>query len=693
MKSKPDTNIRVHGTYFSVGLVFVLLIISLQFLLWLYWVKELEPRLLREAESQANVLAHSQSVRLADALLVKDAAQRLRVLRETLGEILLFTEPETNVPLFLGLELEIDYDVVSAPPGSLNLSAGKTQWCDCFRSEVALYSSASDELVGIARFHVSDSFFQRLSGDVKTTLFGQSHLATLLLIFVCGVLMVLIKAINRSRQQAETASRAKSAFLANMSHELRTPLNSIIGFSELMSLDPDFLPKHRENLSIINRSGEYLLELINDVLELSRIEADCKTFAKTSFDLYDTMDKVAEMIRPRLAKNNLQFVFEIAEDVPRYIKTDERKLRQVLLNLLGNAVKFTEEGGVSLRVRPGGGVQGENKNMNITELLFEVEDSGPGIAPEELTNIFDPFTQSRRGYDKKEGTGLGLAISRQFVDQLGGEMSVGSVVDRGAVFNFTIRAEPAMANETELRRQSRKVIRLKYSCTNTEVNVHRILVVDDHRDNRALLQMLLEQVGFSVKTAENGQEAVALNEEWLPHLIWMDIRMPGMDGYEATRAIRRTMTEKGREQPVIIALTASAFQEDRAAVLAAGCDDFVRRPFRESEIFTKIHDYLGVDYIYEEIETTSAGNDGTSGLSGATLRDEIALLAEEVLVQFRSAIELSDMEQIDRLVAGIGEDHAALGNELKKLVDTFQYDHILAILDEVAEKTAEKNGG
>ncbi len=378
MKNKPDANIRVHRTYIYVGLIFVLLIISLQSLLWMYWGKVLEPRLQREAASQANVLAHSQAVRLADALIVEDAGQRYHVLNESLDEILLFTDPETNVPVFLGCELEIDYDVVAAPPGSLDKSHGVTYCHDCFISEVALYSPASDELIGIARFRVSDSLFQRLSKDVKKTLFGQSNLGTLLLLIVCGVVIILIKEINRSRHQAETTSRAKSAFLANMSHELRTPLNSIIGFSELMSLDPDFSPKYRENLSIINRSGEYLLELINDVLELSRIEAAQNMLTETSFDLYDTLEKVAEMVRLRVEKKNLQFVFEKTDDVPRYIKTDERKLRQILLNLLGNAVKFTEEGGVSLRVK----LVKEKKAVSNSSLvlLFEVEDSGPGIA-------------------------------------------------------------------------------------------------------------------------------------------------------------------------------------------------------------------------------------------------------------------------------------------------------------------------
>ncbi len=687
MKNKTDVNIRARRTTIYVSLVFLALAASLQVLVWLYWNKILEPRLRREAASQADVLAHAQEVRLVDAIMAK-ADQRLQALRETIGEILLFKGPASDETLFLGIDLEIDYDVIAADNGSLDLRYGIGDCQSCFLSQVGLYSPRSDELIGIARFRVSDRLFRNLSRDVRRTLFTQSHLGILLLLMVWAVVMVLIKEINNSRHQAEAANRAKSAFLANMSHELRTPLNAIIGFSELMGFDAEIPEKHRKNLAIINRSGEYLLELINDVLELSKIEAARDTLTESAFDLYDALEKVTEMIRLRAEKKHLQIVLERAEDVPRFVKTDERKLRQVLLNLLGNAVKFTQEGGVTLRVRTEDG-NGERDDGDALQLYFEVEDSGPGIAPKDMARIFEAFTQTQSGYDKKEGTGLGLAISRQFVRHLGGKIKAAGIEGRGAVFAFTVRAKPASVVEMDSHRPAPRVNGLK-STQGADRQTYRILAVDDNAENRALLRLLLERVGFVVKTAENGRQAVDLCQKWRPHLIWMDIRMPVMDGYEATKTIRRAATNRQETPPVIIALTASAFNEDREAVFAAGCDDFVRRPFRESDIFSKIQEHLGVEYTYAPHAPVSGKS--LCGLSEATFTSGIARIDRSAFSELKSAIELSDMERMEQVVAEIGKDHSDLADGLKELIDTFQYDRILAFLHK-AENASGKNSG
>lgn len=487
---------------------------------------------------------------------------------------------------------------------------------------------------------------------------------------------------EKVKEAAEAANRAKSAFLANMSHELRTPLNAIIGFSELMGFDVGLSKKQQENLAIINRSGEYLLELINDVLELSKIEAAGNTLTETAFDLYDVLEKVTEMIRLRAEKKNLQLVFELSDNVPRFIKTDERKLRQILLNLLGNAVKFTEEGGVTLRVRMDTAGKGENGD-DVLLLSFEVADSGPGIAPEDASRIFEAFTQAQSGYDKKEGTGLGLAISRQFVHHLGGDIKVNGSVGQGTIVTATVRVRSAAATDIRPHKPARRVIGLK-SDGSGQNRSYRILVVDNQRENRTLLQRILEKVGFLVKTAENGQQAVSLTEAWKPHLIWMvmDIRMPVMSGYEATEAIRRTIEDKPGSRPVIIALSASAFKEDHDAVLAAGCDDFLRRPFCEEEILTKIHKHLGVDYIYEPVQVTTASGSGPEALAAETFKSGIGRLPHNMRRQLKIAIELSDIEQMDQLVADIRVEHEALAVELKKHLDTFQYDRILTLLSE-----------
>jgi two-component system sensor histidine kinase/response regulator len=690
MKNKPNAHNRARWTTLYVSLVFLVLAVSLHALVWLYWSKVLEPRLQREAASQANVLAHSQAVRLADAVLDKTQQYR-RGLHETIDEVLLFTGSASDEPLFLGLDLEIDYDVVSARPGSLDLSSGVKSCRDCFLSEVGLYSPLSDELIGIARFRVSDRLFRNLSRDVRTTLFTQSWFGTLLLLIVWGIVMFLVREINSSRRQAEIANRAKSAFLANMSHELRTPLNAIIGFSELMGFDTDISDRHRENLAIINRSGEYLLELINDVLELSKIEAARDTLTEAAFDLYDSLDKVTEMIRLRAEKKNLQLLFERAENVPRFIKTDERKLRQILLNLLGNAVKFTKVGGVALRVRS---ERSERTKMtdDSFRLRFEVEDSGPGIAAEDMTRIFEAFTQTQLGHDKKEGTGLGLTISRQFVRHLGGDIKVSGVEGRGAVFEFTIQAKPATAVELTSHLPARRVVGLKPGQGATRHQPFRILVVDDHAQNRALFRLLLERVGFRVKTAENGRQAVDLYEKWQPQLIWMDMRMPVMDGYDATKMIRQAAADRRQPPPVIIALTASAFNEDRNAVLAAGCNDFVRRPFRESEIFNKLQEHLGVEFTYESHDTPAFRKSSPCGLSAEAFKSAIARLPGDAVHELKTAIELSDMDRMAQIVAKIGIDHAVLADGLKELVDTFQFDRLLVFLDGTEIAPSENQG-
>lgn len=690
MKGKPGVKYRPRRSYLYVGLIFFILIISLQGLLWLFWQTVLEPRLMKDATSQANVLAHSQAVKLAETIKNSSNSQLQQSLDEAINEILLLTDPETNASLFLGCELELDYDVVSAPHQSLDRVHGEPDHPDCFVSQVALFSTETDELLGIARFHVSGSFYKRLSEDVQGTLFMQSTIVTLLLGVVCIVVMLFIREINRSTQQAEAANRAKSIFLANMSHELRTPLNSIIGFSDLMSRDPQFLPKYRKNLSIINRSGAYLLELVNDVLELSKIEASQSILTKSSFDLYETLEKVLEMIRPRLDGKKLHFTYEKTDDVPRNIEADERKLRQILLNLLGNAIKFTEEGGVSLRVKLQDGGQLE-KNGLLT-LHFEVEDSGPGIPPEEREHLFEAFTQTRSGYDKKEGTGLGLAISRQFVHQLGGKIWVNSAVDRGTAFGFTISATKALSSDLKKHLPARRVVGISPSGQITRARKSRILIVDDNADNRELLEMLIAPVGLSVKTAVNGKEAVTINQEWCPDLIWMDMRMPEMNGYEATRTIRKTNPGQPEMQPKIIALTATAFEEDREKVLAEGCDDFVRKPFREAEIFTKMHEHLGMDFIYEDIEETSYQHDDIKELSAEAMQSEIMQLPKEFITELRSAIELSDMELMDQLIDAIDSDHERIASELKGLVDSFQYDRILMALGTVDRASADNPG-
>ncbi len=459
-----------------------------------------------------------------------------------------------------------------------------------------------------------------------------------------------------SEARARDANRAKSVFLSNMSHELRTPLNAVLGFAQLTEQDPSLSTEARENLRIIERSGDHLLSLIDDVLAISKIEAGRVILNEHVFDPAETLRSVVDMIRVRTDVKGLQLLVMI-DEMPLRVIGDEGKLRQVFVNLLGNAVKFTETGGIGVRAEWTG-----------TALVVEIEDTGAGIAADEIDGLFEAFAQSESGRRSTEGTGLGLAISRSFIRLMGGDIRVESERNRGTT--FTVEVPLLVTEVTESEEKPRRVVRLADGQP-----AYRVLVVDDTAENRLLLTRLLAPLGFQLREAADGAQAVESWKQWKPDLIFMDMRMPVMDGYAATERICELATD---HRSKIIALTASAFQHDRERILASGCDDFVTKPFRVATIFEKLAEHLGAEFVYGEADAPAE-----AASNGGALRPErLASVPADLTGQLRTALEIGDPEAAKTSIDRILEMDEPLGLELRRLVRAYRYDEILSAIDE-----------
>ncbi|MGD1809676.1 ATP-binding protein [Dapis sp. BLCC M126] len=480
-----------------------------------------------------------------------------------------------------------------------------------------------------------------------------------------------------AKQAAENANKAKSEFLANMSHELRTPLNSVIGFAQILCQDSSFKPEHQERLRIINRSGEHLLSLINNILEMSKIEAGQTTLNQTDFDLHTILQDMQDMFCLKVQKKGIQFVLEPDSELPQYISADEGKLRQVLINLIGNGVKFTDKGAITLRAK----VEQAAENNQYQLLQLEVEDTGPGIATEELDKLFVPFEQTTAGHQIKQGSGLGLAITQKFINLMGGEITTTSTVGVGSCFKLSIPIHLSSTQAFPDIGGRGKVIGVA-----PEQPEYRILVVDDQPDNRLLMLDLLVSKGFSLLEASNGREATDIWKEWRPDMIWMDLQMPEMDGYEATKQIREW--ESQLESPAmatkIIALTASVFGE-RELVLASGFNDYIMKPFREQVIWQKMKEYLGVELIYEQSvegngkkleKTICCPEQVNSEDLSAILKD----MSSEWLAELHQASSQLRGKKVMKLIKDIPPEKAVLAAKLQSFADNYQFDRIVQLL-------------
>jgi signal transduction histidine kinase len=468
----------------------------------------------------------------------------------------------------------------------------------------------------------------------------------------------------QAKVAAESASRAKSAFLANMSHEIRTPMNAIIGYTQLLQRDLSLEPEQRRRVEIIARSGEHLLDLVNDVLEMSKIEAGFQKLNLAVVDLQAALGDLDRMFRLRTDAKHLTFEISRAPEVPRYVVTDEGKLRQVLVNVLANAAKFTVQGGIVVRLRV------RSIDDGAPRLVVEIEDTGPGMSEEEVAGLFQPFAQMRAGVAAPGGTGLGLALSRELARLMGGDLTVESWVAKGSIFRLDVPLELAPQLPEHVRAApQRRVVRLA-----GDRPAPRILVADDHEENRAWVKILLEDIGFSVRDVTNGRDAIATFDAWQPDLVLLDLHMPVMDGFAAMRGLR---SRPGGRAVALLAVTSSAFDDISDAVFAAGANGWLRKPCREDQLLHEIARHVGVTYEYSGA-SADAPAEGASRASGERI-------ARELAQSIREAARIANYDRLDELIGSLPAECAGIAEELGRLMGRYAYDEIERLVDAHAD--------